>query len=202
MSRFSYLVKYRARQPGSTATTLNDYRTTCSCDTKVARKLDIPAEATFILSDANVVTRKGYTRKYENAAGTLVDAKAVPDATIPYIPYGKANARAVTLRMLVTAATATAKARYRILTFTFPSTLGVSKIAETLAELIPEAKIDRTATWSPGNIEPFFAIKGGRKYTIPLRAAAEAATATNVATTDAEEATILSGTESRKKSTP
>lgn len=197
MARVPFLLKFTKKVPGEGAAAATDkaVRTTFSCVKAVQKKLDIPEESVFIPNADNTVDRKGYTRKYENAAGEEVSAKSVADGKIPYLAYGKANSRQVFLKMLKTAATGATKAKYRTLAFTFPSAVNVALIGEALAEIIPESKRDM-GTLSAGNVESFFYVKGGRAYPLPTAAKAETGSAANVAETEAEVKAVLDTTKS------
>jgi hypothetical protein len=77
--------------------------------------------------------------------------------------------------------------------------LSIAEIGDALGDIIPATKVNRTGATGAADIDPFFIIKGGGTYPIPLQAEAEATTDTDAAGTPAEEVTLLAGTKSRKK---
>ena len=190
MPRHSFLVKYRRTGAGGTGT--DDFRTTCSCIPRVADFLDIKSKS-YTPSPEDVTDREAYTKSYIKADGTTGEV-TVPAGKVVYKAFGRANAK----KVFVTTGLKTTKGTKRKLFFTFPSFLTVAEIADVLGELIPATKI-ATATIGAGEIEPFFSIKGGRTYPITPSALATASTLPDVATTEAEQATIATTTKSRKK---
>ena len=191
MGRFSFLVKYTGRGQAGTGT--DPYRTTCSCIERVANFLDIKTRV-YTPSEGDLVDRAGYTRSVPKSDGTFADV-TVPEGKRIYLANSRAGAKKV---KLVTGAKTTKNTK-RTLSITFPSFMSVAQIADALGELIPATKISRTGTIGAAEIEPFFTIEGGRTYPIMLNTDAVAATATDVATTEAEQVTIATSTKSRKK---
>jgi hypothetical protein len=191
MGRSSFLVKYKAK--GQTGTGTDFYRTTCSCIPRVAKFLDIDSKQ-YVPNLNDLVERAGYTRAYVKPDGTDGEV-TVAEGQRNYLAYGKANARTVFL----TTGRKTTKNNRRKLSFTFPSYLSIAEIGDALADIIPATKVNRTGATGNADIDPFFIVKGGGIYPIPLQADAEASTDTDVAGTPAEEVTLLAGTKSRKK---
>lgn len=191
MARVSFLVKYRDK--GQTGTGTDFYRTSCSCIPRVAKFLDIETKQ-YVPSQEDVVDRAGYTRTYTKPDGTD-GTVTVADGKMTYLAKGKPGARTV----FVTTGRKTAKGTRRKLSFTFPSYLSVAEIGDALGDLIPAAKVNRTGATGAADIDPFFTLKGGNTYPIPLQTVAEASTDTDVPGTPAEEVTLLAGTKSRKK---
>jgi hypothetical protein len=148
----------------------------------------------YVPNDDDLVDRAGYTRTYIKADGTD-GTVTVPEGKKTYLASGKPNARTI---FLVTGRKTT-KGTRRKLSFTFPSYLGISEIGDALGDLIPAAKVNRTGATGAADIDPFFTVKGGGTYPIPLQTVAEGTTDTDAAGTPAEEVTILAGTKSRKK---
>ena len=191
MARYPYLVKY-TRSGGEGGT--KQYRTTFNCIRRVAEFLGIEGFV-YTPSAEDEVDRAEYTREYPKADGT-VGSVTVPAGKVIY----KGNSsRACGKKIFVTTGAKTTKGTKKTLSLTFPTTLSVAEISDALGELIPPGKIARTGTVSATEIEPFFTILGGGTYAIMTQAAAEAATKTDVATTEAEQATIATTTESKKK---
>ncbi|MEG3913580.1 hypothetical protein QT979_08600 [Microcoleus sp. w2-18bC1] len=191
MARTSFLVKYKDR--GQTGTGTDFYRTTCSCIPRVAKFLDIDTKE-YVPSEADIVERAGYTRTYVKPDGTD-GTITVAAGTKTYLASGKPGARTI----ILTTGRKTTKGTRRKLSFTFPSYLGVAEIGDVLGDLIPATKVNRTGSTGDADIFPYFTIKGGGTYPIPLQTVAEASTDTDAAGTPAEEVTILTGTKSRKK---
>jgi hypothetical protein len=191
MARTSFLVKYKDK--GQTGTGTDFYRTSCKCVPRVAKFLDIETKQ-YVPDLADVVDRAGYQRTYTKADGTD-GTVTVAEGKMVYLAKGKPCARTIFL----TTGRKTAKGTKRKLSFTFPSYLGIAEIGDALGDLIPATKVNRTGNTGAGDIEPFFTIKGGGTYPIPLQATAEATTDTDAAGTPAEEVTLLAGTKSRKK---
>jgi len=191
MARTSFLIKYKDR--GQTGTGTDFYRTTCSCVPRVAKFLDMETKQ-YVPSDDDLVDRAGYTRTYVKPDGTD-GSVTVPEGKKTYLASGKPNARTIFL----TTGRKTTKGTRRKLSFTFPSYLGISEIGDALGDLIPAAKVNRTGATGAADIDPFFTVKGGGTYPIPLQTVAEATTDTDAAGTPAEEVTILAATKSRRK---
>lgn len=191
MARYAYLVKYtRASGTGTDA-----YRTTCNCIKRVAVFLGIEG-LVYTPSEGDLADRAGYTRTYVKADGTD-GTVTVADGKITY----KGNSKRACAKkvFLTTGKPKTAKGSKRKISFTFPSFMSVAEISDALGELIPATKIATTATVGASEIEPFFTIVGGGTYPIMTKTAAEAATKTDVATTEAEQVTIVTTTKSKKK---
>jgi hypothetical protein len=191
MARTSFLVKYKDK--GQTGTGTDFYRTTCSCIPRVAKFLDIDTKQ-YVPNLDDLVDRAAYTRVYTKPDGTDGEV-TVPEGKRTYLASGKPNARTV---FLVTGRKTT-KGNRRKLSFTFPSYLSIAEIGDALGDIIPATKVNRTGATGAADIDPFFIIKGGGTYPIPLQAEAEATTDTDAAGTPAEEVTLLAGTKSRKK---
>lgn len=191
MARASFLVKYKDK--GQTGTGTDFYRTTCSCVPRVAKFLDMDTKQ-YVPDLTDLVDREGYTRVYTKADGT--DGSVTVEAGKKvYVARGKANARTIFL----TTGRKTLKGNRRKLSFTFPSYLGIAEIGDALADLIPATKVNRTGNTGAADIDPFFTVKNGGTYPIPLQATAEATTDTDAAGTPAEEVTILAATKSRRR---
>jgi hypothetical protein len=191
MGRYSYLVKYTRAGTGGTGT--DTYRTTASCVESVAKFLGIE-DLVYTPSEADLADREGYTRTYTKPDGTEGSVE-VPAGKRVYLPNGKAGAKKIQL----TTGARTTKGTKKTLSFTFPSFMSVAEISDALGELIPAGKIATTGTVGASEIEPFFSILGGRTYSIMKNTDAVAATKTDVATTEAEQVTIVTTTKSRKK---
>jgi len=191
MARTSFLVKYKDKGQAGTGTDF--YRTSCSCIPRVAEFLDIKTKQ-YVPDLTDLVERAGYERTYTKADGTD-GTVTVAEGQMVYLAKGKPGARTIFL----TTGRRTAKGTKRKLSFTFPSYLGIAEIGDALGDLIPATKINRAGNTGAADIEPFFTVKGGGTYPIPLQATAEGTTDTDVAGTPADETTILSGTKSRKK---
>ena len=191
MARMSFLVKYKAKGQGGTGTDF--YRTSCSCIPRVAKFLDIDTKQ-YVPNEADVVERAGYTRTYAKPDGTDGEV-TVAAGTMVYLAKGKPGAKTVFLKT----GKKTTKGTRRKLSFTFPSYLSISEIGDALGDIIPATKVNQTGNTGAAEVEPFFYVKGGGTYPIPLQPEAEATTDTDVAGTPAEEITILAGTKSRKK---
>ncbi|MGB8691514.1 MAG: hypothetical protein WCD53_29915 [Microcoleus sp.] len=159
----------------------------------MARFLDI-ATKQYVPDGIDLVDRAGYTRTYTKSDGTD-GTVTVPEGKRSYLASGKPGARTIFL----TTGKKTTKGTRHKLSLTFPSYLGIAEIGDVLGDLIPNAKVNRTGTTGDTDIEPFFTVKGGGAYPIPLQAVVEATTDTDAAGTPADEVTILSGTKSRKK---
>ena len=191
MGRYSYLVKYTRAGTGGTGT--DAHRTSCSCIKRVADFLGI-TDRVYTPSEGDLADRAGYAREYTKADGTVGTATVAAGKRI-YL----ANSRAGAKKIQLTTGAKTTKGTRKTLSLTFPSFMSVAEIADALGELIPTGKISTTATVGAAEIEPFFSIVGGRTYPIMANAAAVASTATDVATTEPEQVTIVTTTKSRKK---
>jgi hypothetical protein len=189
MARYAYLVKYTR----SLGTGTKQYRTTFNCIKRVAVFLGIEG-LVYTPSPADLVDRASYERTYTKADGT--DGKVTVAAG--KIVYKGNSTRACAKKIFLTTGKKTAAGTKRTLSITFPSFLSVAEISDALGELIPPAKIATTATVSPSEIEPFFTIAGGGTYAIMTKTAADADNKTDVATTEAEQVALTTGTESKK----
>lgn len=194
MARCPFLFEFEAYAPGSTSGTVTKlkYRTTYSCVPRVADFLGVKDQQ-YIADPTDLIKRAGYTRSYFKADGTI-GTLTVREGERVYLPYGKANARTVTLK---TGRNATTKKR-RTLTFTFPSYLGISDIGDALSELLA-GKVAEAGTATALQVEPFYTIVGGRTYPLKTSAAAQTTPFPNLAKTPAEEITILAGTVSQRR---
>lgn len=191
MSRLVFVFGRKGQDPGEKPadTAKENLLSVMTCKARTANFLDIVSaqyQATGVLRP-----RKGYTKSVLNAAGTPVDI-TVQAGDITYMPPNGAMAKTVTLKTGAKTAVAGQKPNYRTIAMTFAANVTVGQIAEFLAEIIPETKIQRTATApSATEIFPQFTIKGGRTYPIGLKAAAEASTEVDVPSNSAEQAALL-----------
>ena len=194
MARCPFLFEFEAYAPGSAPGTVTKlkYRTTYSCVPRVANFLGIK-DLQYVADPTDKVKRAGYTRSYYKADGTKGSLN-VSEGERVYLPYGKANAKTVILKTGPDAITR----KRRILTFTFPSYLGVADIGDALAELLT-GKVAEIGAATALQVEPFYTILGGRTYPLKTSAQAEATPFPNLAKTPAEEISILAGTVSQRR---
>jgi hypothetical protein len=198
MARSSFLAEFDKQVTvappggGTPVTSTKKYRTTYSCVPRVAKFLGIENE-TYTPDPEDKVDRASYTREYTKSDGTK-GTLTITAGKIPYLAYGKANARKISLK---TGAQTTNKT-FKIVSLTFPSFLNIAQIADMLGEMLPTNKVAAVGVVPTDiQVEPFFSVKGGRKYPIPTSAKAEATPSPNLAKTEAEQTTILAETTSK-----
>ena len=187
MGRLAFLIGYRGQDPSDETpdAALENLLGTFTCGTRVANFLDI-VDKQYVPSGEPNRDRKAYVKSVIGADGI---AKDVPVAAgkIAYTPDASPRAKTVTLKT-----GAKAKKTNRTITLTFPSSVTVSQIGESLAEYIPDGKIQRTSTApSATEIYPQYTIKGGKTYPLPLKADAESSTNVDAPDTKAEQAALL-----------
>jgi hypothetical protein len=194
MARINLIIKYQGKDSTGTGTAL--YRSTCNCVLRVAKFLKIDGKAYTPTPGADMADRASYARDYYDATGTK-QSVTVAAGKFVYAPDDKARGKAVEL---TTGLKTTGKNNSK-LTITFPSFLTVADIGDCLGEIIPPGSIQRTAGTAPGATEiyPFFKIKGGRTYPIPLAATVTGTTTPDVGMTEAEQAEIATTTKSKTK---
>ncbi|MCC3410108.1 MAG: hypothetical protein JGK17_32160 [Microcoleus sp. PH2017_10_PVI_O_A] len=168
-----------------------------SCNARVARFLDITTSPAIPTGNAKR-PRKSFKKQYIKKDGTRGEL-TVAAGENTYLPAARALARKVTLKT----GAKTLKGK-QTLSLTVSSGMTVAQIAEMLAEIIPEGKIQRGSTGtapSATEIFPEFTVKGGRTYPIPLKATAETGTGVDVPDTAAAGDTAI-GAADTKAPTP
>jgi hypothetical protein len=181
------LIGYKGQDPNEEPpdAALENLVGTFTCKTRVADFLGI-VEKQYVPSGVANRDRKGYTKSVIGADGVAKDV-IVPAGKIAYTPDAAPRATTVILKT-----GAKAKKANRTINLTFPSNVTVSQIGETLAEYIPDGKVQRTAT-APSATEIFaqYTIKGGKTYPLPLKADAEASASVDAPDSKAEQEAIL-----------
>jgi hypothetical protein len=187
MARLAFIIGYKGQDPSETPkdAALENLVGTFTCTTRVANFLDIVAKQ-YVPSGEPNRERKGYTKSVIGADGQPKEITVQP-GKITYTPDAAPRAKTVILRT-----GAKAKKTNRTISLTFPSNVTVSQIGESLAEYIPDGKIQRTAAApSATEIYPQYTIEGGRTYPLPLKADAESSTNVDAPDTKAEQAAVL-----------
>lgn len=187
MGRLAFLIGYRGQDSSETPkdAALENLVGTFTCTSRVADFLGIVA-LQYVPSGVANRDRAGYTKSVFNAEGVATDI-VVPAGKINYTPDASPRAKTVTLKT-----GAKAKKTNRTISLTFPSALTVSQIGEALAEYIPDGKIQRTsAAPSATEIYPQYTIKGGKTYSLPLKATAETSDSVDAPATATEQAALL-----------
>lgn len=187
MGRLAFIIGYKGQDPSETPkdAALENLVGTFTCKTRVADFLGIVDKQYVPSGEANR-DRKEYTKNVIGADGQKKNV-IVPAGKISYTPDAGPRAKTVTLKTGDKAAKTN-----RIITLTFPSNVTVSQIGESLAEYIPEGKIQRTAAApSATEIYPQYTIKGGKTYPLPLKADAETSTNVDAPDSKAEQAALL-----------
>jgi hypothetical protein len=169
-----------------------------SCRMNVARFLDIDTLETNLIINRE---RKAHTRSLTLADGTVLKQSAGNPggevaASLFTLPIGSKGSRSVILKTGKKTANPSGLI-YHTLTFRFPGWATVWTIADALGELIPLTKLKAEPTAT--DIFPFFTVKGGRKYPIMAKAAAEGNPDASVPATETEAQALL--TQSEKKGT-
>lgn len=192
MARLAFLIGYKGQDPAEKPpdAALENLKGVFTCKQEVANFLGIE---TFVYTPSNttVTTRAAYTKnimKRDPVTGVSAYADiSVPAGQITYAPSNRARAKTVILKT-----GARAKKSYRTISLTFPSNVTVAQIGEALAEYIPDGKIQRTASNpSVTEIFPQYTIKGGRTYSLGLKADAETSTSVTAPATKAEQTTVV-----------
>jgi hypothetical protein len=187
MGRLAFIIGYRGQDQSETPkdAALENLVGTFTCTTRVADFLGI-VEKQYVPSGEANRDRKGYTKSVIGADGQPKDI-VVPAGKRAYTPDAAPRAQTVILKT-----GAKAKKTNRTISVTFPSGVTVSQIGESLAEYIPDGKIQRTsAAPTASEVYPQYTIKGGRTYPLPLKADAESSTGVDAPDTKAEQAAIL-----------
>lgn len=165
-----------------------------SCNMNAARFLDINDKA--IALPVMIRERKAGKRSITLADGTTITATqdgSETAATEIVLPVSGRGSRTVILKTgkLITDSQRKKgkQTAYHTISFRFPSFVTVLGICESLAEIIPAAKIknppNATDVWG------YFTIKGGRRYPIMLGTEAESSTDFSVSETAAEMAALV-----------
>ncbi|MEG4323693.1 MULTISPECIES: hypothetical protein [unclassified Microcoleus] len=191
MSRLVYVFGRKGQDPSEKPpdAAKENLLSVMTCKTRTAEFLDIGALQ--YKSTGAMRPRKQYTKSVLGANGTATSIQ-VPAGEVIYMPSTKAMAKTVTLKTGAKTTVTGQKSNYRTIAMTFGASVTVGQIAEFLAEIIPEVKIQRTAALpSATEIFPQFTIKGGRTYPIGLKAAAETSVDVDVPNTPAEQEALL-----------
>lgn len=192
MARLGFLVGFKGQDPSEKPpdSTKENLKGLFTCKQSVAAFLGM--ETKFYKPNSETVTaRAGYSKSVmKRPAGggpAVYTTITVAAGSIVYAPDNSPRARQVTLKTGLLSLKG-----FRTIGLTFPSNMTVSQIGEALAEYIDPAKIQRTAANpSATEIFPSYTIKGGRTYTIPLKAAAEASISVDAPETDAEQIAVV-----------
>ncbi len=191
MSRVCFEIGYGKKEypvadapPGTTKTVVSIV-SLISCALRVAKGLTIDGFAYKGVNNTGRV-RAAYSKQVLDATGAEV-AITIPEGLVALEVNPNPKMKKVILtRGLISSV----KKKHRHFTITFPQGMKVAIIGEILAELIPDAIINRDGLPTATQILPTFKIVGGRSHPIPLRAEAAADASVVVPTTPAAEAAL------------
>jgi hypothetical protein len=161
-----------------------------SCRLSAARFLDIDKLDTNLVINRE---RKAYTRTLTLADGTVLkqstdNSDGQVASSLITLSVSSRGSRSVILKTGKKTPNASGLI-YHTLTFRFPSWATIWCISDALGEVIPATKIKSDATAT--DVFPYFTVKGGRRYPIMEKAAAEGNTDAAVPATEAETQTLL-----------
>lgn len=186
------------KTPGDAGRTKADPFGVFSCRLNVARFLDIDKLNINLIISRD---KEAYTRVLTLVDGTILkrsteDSDGQVAKSLISLPIGGRGSRSVILKS--GKKTKPNGLIYHTLTFRFPAWATVWCIADALGTLIPTTKIKSDAT--PTDVFPYFTVKGGRRYPIMDKAAAQGNTDAVVPLNEGEAQTALA--QSEKKALP
>lgn len=192
MGRDSFLVYFEQEVTQDGVTTTQKTATVITMLDRVSAALDLNNSAAKLIMGLDQVKKRAeYKKKIwkKDPGGEWIQEEiTIPAADIPHSFDSKARGNKITLFVRGKGGNLKSK---RTLTVTAPVTLTVGQIGDALGSLIPSSKRGSTAT----DIEPFFAVNGGRRYPLPSKATADATTKVKVPQTQAEIETTLAAAE-------